>query len=110
MKEWVCTNPTAWGNKPENSRLWKVGERTKYPTRPNKHFEDPKDIGAKHKFEDMHPDKINADEMALMTKDQINDKFTLGFDKKKLLNIKHQELVTIALRRSSSYVLGNNNL
>jgi len=110
MKDWICTTPCTWGNKPENSRMWKVGERIKYPTRPNKHFDDPKEVGVKMKFEDMHPDKINAEEMALMTKDQINEKFALGYEKKQLLSIKHQELVTTALRRSSHYVLGSNNL
>ena len=100
MKTWICVKPNHWGKEAKMRRMWKVGETIIADECPNKHFMDanPKKVEEKFEFDKKAEKEISVDDMNLMTKNQINEKFALGI--KRISTIKKEEMIVMALKKN----------
>lgn len=100
MKTWICVKPNVWGISSKMQRMWKVGETIAAEECPNKHFMDanPKKVEAEFEFNKKAEKEISVDDMNLMTKKQINEKFALGI--KQINTIKKEEMIVMALKKN----------
>ena len=100
-KTWTCIRACYWGKDKGQSRLWKVGTTIQSETRPNKHFIDQNAVEEEFQFDAKPVAEIGNDDMQLMTKKQINEKFVLGFDKRGLGATKKDTLIKMVIDRNN---------
>ena len=102
MKTWTCIKTCYWGVAKGQSRIWTVGTTINSETRPNKHFIDKNAVEETFKFDEKPVAEIKKDDMNLMTKKQINEKFELGLDKRGLGATKKDTLIKMVIDRSNA--------
>jgi len=98
MKTWTCIQRTYWGETPKTMRLWKVGETLQSVKQPNKHFISEDKVEETFKFDEKDSKDVSVEDMSLMTKKQINDKFELGIGN--IQTIKKEELIKMAINKT----------
>lgn len=98
MPRWICTTPCVWGTSKNTRKSWEFGEEVTFHEKPNHHFE---------KVEEFPEEIINLPpmtgiqkhEMTSLTKAEINIRYDLNHDDKKLHFIKKADLIKEALEK-----------
>jgi len=93
MKEWICTKNTIWGEEKKSVRPFKIGDVVYWDKQPNIHFKPAKEVEAESEKKEFDSQTMNKEDILLMTKKQINEKFNLNIDKKKLQTTKKEVLL-----------------
>jgi len=93
MNEWICIKNTIWGEDKQSVRPFKTGDVVLSDKQPNKHFKPAKEVEVESEQKEFDPKTMNKDDILLMTKKQINEKFNLNIDKKKLHTTKKEVLL-----------------
>lgn len=108
MPKWICKTACVWGPEPKMVKFWKVGEEFVHPTKPNKHFIAADKVEEEFQFDKKEVNDITKDDMQLMSKNQLNDKYNLGLGKSELNRTKKDKIISMAIKRSNEKYVKRN--
>ena len=100
MKTWICIKKCYWGATPNEMRIWTKGETVQSEDCPNKHFINPNKVEETFEFDKKESKEITVEDMELMTKKQINDKFELGLDENGVHWTKKKEMIKMVINKT----------
>ena len=101
MKSWTCIAQCTWGAAAHESKMYVMGDIVNHPTKPNKHFCETSKLSKEYDFDKMDVKDISVEQMHLMTKEELNDKFELGVEDNTLKSTLKEVLIKAAIDKSN---------
>ena len=93
QKTWTAIAKNLWGATTKTRRMWNVGDTVLAEEKPNKHWVGEDEVDSVLKYDEVDAKTATKDDLLLMTKQQINDKFELGLEKHMILQTTKEALI-----------------